>query len=521
MSCVDLQRTQRFDPLQVVKTYFGFASFRGQQGHIIRNILSGHDVLAILPTGAGKSLCYQVPALCLEGTALVISPLVVLMEQQAQLLRDKGIAAAAFHCGRAPKDLSTDMKLFAKGSLKVAFISPERVIDQYFQGLLDHVKLSLIAIDEAHCISEWGYDFRPEYGQLSQILKRYPRIPKLALTATASPRVRGDILNSLGLTSVLVFSESVDRLNLSLNVYPKQQFRAQLVRFLNQHAHLGTGLIYCQTRKQVNSLHLYLNGCGFETEPYHAGLPQDERQRVADIFIQGKAPLVIATVAFGMGVNRSDVRYVLHADPPRSLSAYVQQIGRAGRDGVRSMTGLFSGLSDIQRICLLLQREPKKSLREQRVGEFCDVVKFAESRLCRWQFLRVYFGEEKGKECGQCDRCCQDVKWIDGALYAQMLLSAIYRCGVGVDTRHIIDVVMGRRTPYVERFSFQFLGVFGQGADLSRASWRYLLRCLIGDRLIEVVGDQYQAFLRVNEKARPLLKGECAYEIPDPFSAPC
>lgn len=511
-------------PELILQKIFGHQAFRSPQRDIIQHLLAGGDALAVLPTGRGKSLCYQLPAVSLGGTAVIVSPLMALMDQQVSDLSARGIAAVALHSGRPYEAMLEDMRGLVQGRWTLVYVSPERLITESFLNALDQIPLSLIAIDEAHCVSEWGHDFRPEYRQLSRVLRRYPHVPRLVLTATATPRVREDIVDSLGLTHARAFVESVDRANLSLSILPKHNARDQVLRFVKapkrHHEQPGAGLIYCRTRDQVERLTRHLAASGVDVWGYHAGMGIGHRQRAQEAFLTHHAPVMVATIAFGMGMDRPDVRYVVHMDAPRSLGAYVQETGRAGRDGALSDAWLTIGLADIERTLLSLRPEqtdtgrasPNAHLAEQ---AFLDVVQFAETSMCRRQALRVAFGEDQGDPCGTCDRCRSRLAWVDGREQAQMILSAVYRSGFQASSTHVVDVVMGRRTPLVEKWGHDSLNVFGRGRSWPKAAWRALLRRLIGDRYLRIEGDK-RAVLCVQANARPLLRGEIEYNVPPP-----
>lgn len=521
---VSNQRTEHADPLRVLQNQFGLSSFRGSQEAIMRHIMAGGDALVVMPTGAGKSLCYQVPAVCLGGVTLVISPLIALMDQQCAYLQSKGIASVAIHAALTSTESAAAMRDLVNGSWQVIFVAPERVCTAAFQDALRQTSMSLIVVDEAHCISAWGHDFRPEYRDLHTVFRKFPQVPRLALTATAPPHVRKDILETLGMVGAQVFQESVDRPNISLSVFPKFKAKDHIKRFIQSRDANGAGLVYCRTRQSVETITQYLKQNGIAAQAYHAGLSIAERQRVHTAFKSEHCPVVVATVAFGMGIDRGDVRYVVHNDPPQSLGAYSQEIGRAGRDGSPAEAIMFMGLSDIQRIMSVLVAEKSQAEKSQAekahvkgtqaVAQFCDVIRFAESQQCRRQFLKVYFGETPGQPCGTCDRCTAPVQWTDAIQQARMIISAIYRCGYTATADHVIHVLTGQRTQRVLRHHHQELSVFGIGADWPEGAWRALLRRLIGDHVVSIQSDE-TIYLIATEKARPLLTTDVPYLVPN------
>lgn len=472
----------------VLKRFFGYDSFRPMQEEVILRVLSGKDAVVLMPTGGGKSLCYQVPALVMDGTAVVISPLISLMKDQVESLLANGIQAAALNSSNDEAVNIRVRRACVQGRLKLLYISPERLMLE-LPYLLRDMKVSLFAVDEAHCISQWGHDFRPEYAQLSVLKQMFPETPVMALTATADRLTREDIQKQLALKSPEVFVSSFDRPNLSLAVkrgFGKKEKDRAVLEFILKHPY-DSGIIYCTSKKTTESVAGMLNGNGIAAAPYHAGLSAEERDRTQDDFIRDRVRIVCATVAFGMGIDKSNVRFVIHYNLPKSIECFYQEIGRAGRDGLPSDTLLFYSLADIVQL--------SKFARESGQQEICmeklrRMQEYAESGICRRRILLNYFGEPAEHDCGNCDVCKNPPRRFDGTIHAQKVLSAIARTEQQVSARVVIDILRGNYSPEVVRGRYGELKTFGVGRDVPGRDWRDYLMQMLQLGLFEIAYDE-------------------------------
>ena len=495
-------------PLDILRTVFGFASFRGQQAEIIDHVVAGGDALVLMPTGGGKSLCYQIPALCRPGVGVVVSPLIALMRDQVEALRQLGARAAALNSTLSFGEAARVEREMRAGALDLVYVAPERLLRDDFLDHLGRCELALFAIDEAHCVSQWGHDFRPEYLQLAVLDKRFPAVPRIALTATADRPTRRDIVERLGLGGGRVFAAGFDRPNIRYRVAAKNNPQAQLLAFLGREHGGGSGIVYRLTRANVEETARRLSAEGYPALAYHAGLDKSVRTRHQDRFLKEDGIVMVATIAFGMGIDKPDVRFVAHLDPPKSLEAYYQETGRAGRDGLASDAWMVYGLSDMAKLQGLIARseapERQKQIERQKLDA---LLGYCETTRCRRQVLLEYFGETLAKPCGNCDTCLEPVASFDGTVAAQKVLSCVFRTGQMFGAKHVIDVLLGERTERVSRFGHERLSTFGIGAELAREQWRSVLRQLVAMGLL-IVDVEGHGGLRVGPDCRDVLRGE-------------
>jgi ATP-dependent DNA helicase RecQ len=495
------------EPIEVLSRVFGFKAFRGLQQAAVEHVTGGKDALVLMPTGGGKSVCYQVPALCRPGTALVISPLIALMDDQIAALRQLGVAAGALHSELEPAEAADTSRKLEAGELDLLYVSPERLLSAGTLERLRRRQLALIAIDEAHCVSAWGHEFRPDYRDLKRLAAIFPGVPRVALTATADPRTRDDILASLDMRDARVFAASFHRPNLHIAASPKSSETTQLLEFLGRHRGQA-GIIYCGSRNKTERVAAKLKEKSLVALAFHAGLTPEEKRASLRRFRSGEAVIMVATIAFGMGIDRPDVRFVVHLDMPDSPEAYYQQIGRAGRDGEAADLLLLYGGEDMARARHWLAQsaapEAQKQVMRQRLE---SMIGLAEATSCRTRALLACFGEVLGEPCGHCDACLTPVALFDGTKLAQQALSAVYRTGQVFGARHLVDVLRGQNTDGVARNNHDRLALFGIGRDKPEAFWRGVLRQLVACGALRVKSGEY-ASLELTEAARPILRGE-------------
>jgi ATP-dependent DNA helicase RecQ len=506
-------------PHDALRRVFGFPAFRGLQEAAVQQVMNGGDALVLMPTGGGKSLCYQIPAICRPGTGLVISPLIALMDDQVAALRQVGVAAAALHSEVPPEDARRLGRMLDDGEIDLLYVSPERLLMPGTLERLQRLQIALIAIDEAHCVSQWGHEFRPEFRALASLAQHFPGVPRIALTATADPRTREDILHALGMQTAEVFAASFHRSNLHISAEPKNGETAQLQDLLARHRG-ETGIVYCGSRAKVERVTATLTAKGFPALAFHAGLSPDIKRAALMKFRSGEPMVMVATIAFGMGIDRPDVRFVVHLDMPDSPEAYYQQIGRAGRDGEISQTLLLYGGEDIARARhFLSQSNAPETQRRAMRARLEAMIGLTEAATCRTRMLLHCFGEELAEDCGHCDNCRSPVRMFDGTVDAQKLLSAIYRTGQRYGALHVIGVLLGKATEPMLRAAHEKLSVFGIGAERTRDFWRGVLRQLIAQGLVEVDMGEYATVRLVSDKARPVLKGETRVMLRDEIHA--
>src|SRR5271166_5574557 len=496
------------DPASVLRRVFGFPGFRGQQEQVVRHVVAGGDALVLAPTGGGKSICFQVPALCRPGTAVVISPLIALMDDQVAALRQLGVAAGALHSDLDTAEARSVARDLIEHQLDLLYISPERLLTNGTLDRLSRLPLALFAIDEAHCVSQWGHEFRPEYRSLACLADQFPSVPRVALTATADPRTRDDILRALKMEQAETFVASFHRPNLHVAAAAKVGETAQLLDLLARHSGV-CGIVYCATRAKTERVAERLVQKGFPAVAFHAGLDAETKRVAHARFRSGEAVVVVATIAFGMGIDRPDVRFVVHLDMPDSPEAYYQQIGRAGRDGDMADTLLLFGGQDVAqaRHWLAQSGAPDARKRVMRT-KLEEMVALTEAVTCRTKSLLTCFGEALPCDCGHCDNCEAPPITVDASTEAQMVLSAVYRTKQIFGAAHIVAVLRGERTEGVLRHGHDRLRTFGVGAAHAGAYWRGLIRQLIALRALDVDTEGHGGLFLVQEEARPILRGE-------------
>jgi ATP-dependent DNA helicase RecQ len=504
----DPTRVSRHDPAQVLRQVFGFPGFRGQQEPAVNHVVAGGDALVLMPTGGGKSICYQVPAMVRRGTAVIVSPLIALMDDQVAALRQVGVNAGALHSEIDPAEARSITRDLIEGELDLLYVSPERLLGNGTMDRLSRVQLALFAVDEAHCVSAWGHEFRPEYRELARIPDMFPGVPRIALTATADPRTQQDILTALRMESAKVFVSSFHRPNLRLSAAPKVGETAQLFEFLQRHKG-ECGIVYCGSRNKTERMAAKLSEKGFPALPFHAGLDPAHKRESLTRFRSSEPLVVVATIAFGMGIDRPDVRFVVHLDMPNSPEAYYQQIGRAGRDGDPADTLLLYGGQDVAqaRHWLAQSSAPDARKRVMRT-KLEEMVALTEAVTCRTKSLLTCFGETLDCECGHCDNCEAPPITVDASTEAQMVLSAVYRTDQIFGAAHIVSVLRGDKTDGVLRHNHDKLRTFGVGANHAATYWRGLIRQLIALRALDVDTEGHGGLFLVQDEARPILRGE-------------
>jgi len=502
--------TPQNQPAQILENIFGYSSFRGEQAEIIDHVIGGGSCCVLMPTGSGKSLCYQIPALCMNGVGIIVSPLIALMDDQVTALRELGVRAAAIHSGLDGSVVQGIYQDLRAGNLDLLYVAPERLMTSDFLNLLDRIPIALFAIDEAHCISQWGHDFRPEYRQIFVLRERFPHIPCIAVTATADDPTRQDIMERLNLPRL--FTAGFDRPNIRYEVGSKNSPSRQLLDFLKTRARDESGIVYCLSRKKVEETAKTLQENGYKAMPYHAGLSADVRARHQNKFIKDEGVIMVATIAFGMGINKPDVRFVAHLDMPKNIEAYYQETGRAGRDGLPAVAWMVYGMQDV-----VLQRQmiedsdmPEAQKRVVRHKLSC-LLNYCETIQCRRKVLLNYFGDEQGA-CGNCDICLNPPKTIDGTIAAQKMISCVYRTGQMFGAQYVIDVLLGKDDERIQKFGHDKISTFGIGSEYDRTAWQGIVRQLVSQNLLSVDMNSHSELV-INEQGADFLKNKGTIQL--------
>lgn len=499
---------QNSDPHRVLKHYFGYDGFREHQLEIIRTVLGGKDAFVLMPTGSGKSICFQIPSIIRNGVGLVISPLIALMQDQVEAMRQNGVRAAFLNSSLNSEEARLAEAQVLAGETDLLYVAPERLLTEGFQRFLDRIPLALFAIDEAHCVSQWGHNFRPEYLQIARVTQNYSGVPRIALTATADAQTRRDIIEKLELSGAVSFVSSFDRPNIRYRVRLKRKDREQLLAFIRDEHPGASGIVYVRTRKRADAVSDWLDARGIKALPYHAGLEPTTRQMHQQRFLREEGVVIVATIAFGMGIDKPDVRFVAHLDLPASMEAYYQETGRAGRDGLPADAWMVYALSDVVAMRRMLeQSEGSNAFKWIQRQKLDALFGYGETVECRRKALLAYFGETFNPPCGNCDNCLEGTETWEGTVEAQMALSCVYRTGQRFGSVHLIDILTGNATERVRRMGHDRIKTFGVGIALSRTQWQSVFRQLLAGGLLAVDLGAISGF-RLTETSRPVLKGE-------------
>jgi ATP-dependent DNA helicase RecQ len=501
------------EPLNILQKIFGYDQFRSPQDEVISTVVAGNDALVLMPTGGGKSLCYQIPAIARSGTGVVISPLIALMQDQVDALKQLGVKAAYLNSSLSAEAVYVTEQALANNELDLLYIAPERLMQERTRQLLKSLQISLFAIDEAHCVSQWGHDFRSDYLQLSFLAEQFPEVPRIALTATADQRTRQEIIERLGLQQAQQFVAGFDRPNIQYRIVQKDNARAQLLKFiLNEHAN-DAGIVYCMSRKKTEATAEWLCKQGFKALPYHAGLSAALRETHQSRFLREDGIIIVATIAFGMGIDKPDVRFVAHLDLPKSVEAYYQETGRAGRDGQPSNAWMTYGLQDVIMLRQMMEEssagEEHKRVERQKLEAMLGLC---EITSCRRHALLHYFGDDSDEACGNCDTCITPVETWDGTEVARKALSCVYRTDQRFGVNHVLDVLLGKDTEKIRQFGHQQLSTYGIGKELDTNQWRSVFRQLVARGYLIANLDSYGA-IQLTPKCRPLLRGEESIQL--------
>jgi ATP-dependent DNA helicase RecQ len=501
--------------LNILKEVFGYPAFRGQQAEVIEHIARGGDCLVLMPTGGGKSLCYQIPALLRDGVAIVVSPLIALMQNQVAALHELGVRAAVLNSSLSQQAAAEVEQKLLTGDYDLLYVAPERLLTTRFLNLIARTPIALFAIDEAHCVSQWGHDFRPEYIQLSVLHERFPEVPRIALTATADMDTRKEIIERLGLDEAKLFVSSFDRPNISYQIIDKANSRAQLLSFLRMEHSGDAGIVYCLSRKKVEETAAWLTAQGLRALPYHAGMDMQERSQNQERFLREEGIVMVATIAFGMGIDKPDVRFVAHLDLPKSIEGYYQETGRAGRDGQAANAWMVYGLGDvIQQRRMIEESEAQLKFKQVAARKLEAMLSLCETTTCRRLRMLSYFGESTDDmaACGNCDVCLNPPQVWDATVEVQKALSCVYRAGQNFGAGHLIDILRGNLTERVKEWHHDRLTTFGIGKELPEKTWRAVFRQIIALGLLSADSESHGA-LHLTEASRAVLKGQQTVQL--------
>lgn len=490
----------------VLRNVFGYEQFRPGQEQIINSLVAGDDHFVLMPTGGGKSLCYQIPAILKPGLAIVVSPLISLMQDQVQSLVANGVKAAYYNSSMTEVEARKVLAQMYQNELDLLYIAPERLMTESFLARLQEIDIALFAIDEAHCVSQWGHDFRPEYLKLAKLRQHFPDVPLIALTATADKQTRNDIIQRLGLNKAKVHVASFNRPNIRYSILEKQKPFNQLIDFLKTRKQ-EFGIVYCLSRKRVEEVAEKLKEAGYNALPYHAGLPANQRQKTQEAFKQDDVNIIVATIAFGMGIDKPNVRFVVHYDLPKNIEGYYQETGRAGRDGLDSEALLLYGLQDLTLIKKFIEASPNEDQKRIELHKLNCMTAFAEAQTCRRQVLLNYFNEQLSEDCGNCDICLNPPETYDASIDAQKALSCVYRLRESYGVSYVIDVLRGKENERIKRLGHDRLSTYSIGKDLSQEQWHSIFRQLIHLGLLEQDIANY-SILRLTPEAKAILRGE-------------
>ena len=494
--------------LETLHSVFGYDSFRGQQQQIIEQLTAGQDILVLMPTGGGKSLCFQIPSLIMEGVGIVVSPLIALMQDQVNALHQLGVKAAYLNSTLTQEEVRQIEWQLENGELDLLYIAPERLTAPRTRGLFSRINIALFAIDEAHCVSQWGHDFRVDYLQLSLLHEQFPNIPRIALTATADERTREEIIKRLALEQAQIFISGFDRPNIRYRIVLKQNAKQQLLNFIRAEHSGDAGIVYCLSRKKVDATAVWLNDKGINALPYHAGMGNEMRQRHQHRFLMEEGVVIVATIAFGMGIDKPNVRFVAHLDLPKSLEAYYQETGRAGRDGLPANAWMAYGLQDVITLRQMLAgSNADETHKRVEYHKLEAMLGLCEMVSCRRRALLAYFGDTLEQDCGNCDTCLEPVQTWDGTVAAQQALSCIYRTGQRFGSTYLIDVLLGKSNERIKNFGHDKQSTFGIGRDLDEKQWRSVFRQLVAKSLVEIDFEGHGAY-KLTEACRSVLRGE-------------
>lgn len=495
-------------PLSILNTVFGYHEFRGPQAAVIDALVAGDDVLVLMPTGGGKSLCYQIPALVREGVGIVVSPLIALMQDQVSALRELGVRAGFLNSSLSAQEMWQTELALERGELDLLYVAPERLIQPRTLELFHQIKISLFAIDEAHCVSQWGHDFRSDYLKLELLHREFPQVPRIALTATADVRTRDEIIARLQLENAQQFINGFDRPNIQYRIAQKNNPKIQLMRFLREEQAGNSGIVYCLSRNKVEQIAEWLSSENFTALPYHAGLAANVRQKNQERFLREDNIIMVATIAFGMGIDKPDVRFVAHLDLPKSIEAYYQETGRAGRDGEPATTLLLYGLEDVVKLRqMMAQSEGSEEFKRNEQQRLNAMLGLCEITSCRRQSLLRYFGDTLAQACGNCDCCISPPQTWDATEAVQMALSCVYRTGQRFGAGHVIDVLRGSNNEKILSFDHHKLTTYGIGKNISADEWKSIFRQLVARGLLDVNVDGFGGLV-LNESCRTYLRGE-------------